>query len=337
MKLATLKNGRPDGHLVVVSSDMTRFVSAGRIVPTLQAALDTWEETAPKLADLYEQLNAGSIASQEFDPANALAPLPRAYQWIDGAGYLGHLERVRSLKGSQDAGLETKKPLLYQGGSDSLAGARDAIAVPEADLAIDFEAEIAAITGPLPMGASRAEAAAAIRLLTICNDVSLRRLVADDLKNGFGFFHSKPATSFGPVVVTPDELGELWSGNRLHARVQVHINGELFGQPDAGKDMHFDFADLLVTAARTRRLGTGTIIGSGTVANAHEEVPPIKRDGIGFACIVEARTVEKMHGGEARTPFLQPGDIVRICARNDVGLDLFGAIEQTVEVHGSPA
>lgn len=332
MKLATLKNGRPDGQLVVVSRDLQRTVSASRIAPNLQAALDNWDAVVPALSALYAQLNAGEIAGQKFDPAACLAPLPRAFQWIDGAGYLSHLERVRSLKGSKNEELQSTHPLMYQGASDSLSAPTDPIAVPNEDLAIDFEAEIAAIVGPVPMRADKATAAAAIRLLTVCNDVSLRKLVVDDLQNGFGFFHAKPSTSFAPVVITPDELGEAWHGNRLHLKVRTLINDALFGQPDAGVDMHFDFAELIVEAVRTRALGAGTIIGSGTVSNRHDEGLPTKKDGIGFACIAEARTVEKIKYGRARTPFLKAGDRVRIAALSGDGVPVFGEIDQIVEV-----
>lgn len=329
MKLATLRNSRPDGQLVVLSADHTRFVSAGRIAPTLQAALDDWDASAPALSALAAQLDAGAIAGQPFDAAQALAPLPRAYQWIDGAGNLNHLERVRTLKGSKDEELQTERPLLYQGGSDSLSAPTDPIRVTDADLAIDFEAEVAVIIGAVPMAAGKDQAAAAIRLVTICNDVSLRRLVADDLQNGFGFFHAKPSTSFAPIVATPGSLGTAWRDNRLHLPLRIEVNGTLYGQPNAGIDMHFDFADLIVEAARTRSLGAGTIIGGGTVSNRHDETLPIKRDGIGFACIAEARTVEKLKYGRARTPFLKPGDLVRLAAIAD-GQSVFGDIAQTV-------
>lgn len=330
MKLATLRASRPDGQLVVVSHDLARCVSAGRIAPTLQAALDDWENLAPALAELAKQLDQGAIAGQPFQPAAALAPLPRAYQWIDGAGYMGHLERVRSLKGSKDEELQSVRPLLYQGGSDSLSAANDPIVVTNEDLALDFEVEIAAIIGSVPMRPSREQAASAIRFLTICNDVSLRRLVADDLQNGFGFFHSKPSTSFAPVVVTPDTLGDLWRDNRLHLPVRVEVNGTLYGQPNAGVDVHFDFVDLIVEAARTRHLGAGTIIGSGTIANHHDATLPIKEDGIGFGCIAEARTAEKAKFGRARTAFLKPGDRVRMAAIGQGGRSVFGDIDQTV-------
>jgi len=332
MKLSTLRNGRPDGQLVVVSRDLRRCISAGRIAQSLQDALDDWDAVAPRLAALAGQLEAGDVTGMPFNLDQALAPLPRAYQWIDGAGYLSHLERVRTLKGSKDAELQSNRPLLYQGGSDTLCAPTAPIRAPSADLAIDFEAEVAVIVGPVPMGARRDEAAAAIRLVTVCNDVSLRKLVVDDLQNGFGFFHAKPSTAFAPIVATLDELGDRWRDNRLHLPVEISINSTLFGRPNAGIDMHFDFADLISEAVRTRDLGCGTIIGGGTISNRHDEVPPIKRDGIGFACIAEARTVEKIKYGRARTPFLKPGDVVRIGARDAEGRSVFGDITQTVSV-----
>ncbi|HEV7344714.1 MAG TPA: fumarylacetoacetate hydrolase family protein [Devosia sp.] len=337
MKLATIRNGRPDGQLVVLSTDLGRFVSAGRIAPTLQAALDDWATCVPALVDLGRELDAGAIAGQAFDPSHAMAPLPRAYQWIDGSGYLSHLERVRSLKGSKDEELQSVRPLLYQGGSDSLSAPTDPIRVTDPDLALDFEAEVAVVIGPVPLGANKAQAAAAIRLVTVCNDVSLRRLVADDLQNGFGFFHAKPSTSFAPIVAAPDSLGTAWRDNRLHLPVRIEVNGTLYGQPNAGADMHFDFADLIVEAARTRQLAAGTIIGGGTVSVRHDETLPIKRDGIGFACIAEARTVEKLRYGRARTSFLKTGDTVRIGAVSADGTSVFGDINQTVALarHGA--
>lgn len=332
MKLATLKNGKPDGQLVVVSADLTQYVSAGRIAPTLQAALDAWDEAAPRLAELSARLNAGDISTLPFVAPEALAPLPRAYQWIDCAAYLNHLERVRSLKGSKDAEFQTVRPLMYQGASDSLSGPRAPIRAPESGLAVDFEAEIAVILGPVPMRPDTATAAGAIRLLALCNDVSFRRLVLDDLQNGFGFFHSKPSTAFAPVFVTPDELGPAWRDRKCHLRVHIEINGRLFGQPDSGVDMDFDFADLIAAAANTRSLGCGTILGAGTISNRHDDVPPIGRDGIGFGCIAEARTVEKAKFGTARTPFLVQGDSVHIDARDRDGNTVFGSIKQMVEI-----
>lgn len=332
MKLATLRNGRPDGHLVVVSKDLTRFASAGRIAPNLQTALDEWDRCAPILKAVSEQLNNAEIAGMPFDVREALAPLPRAYQWIDGSGYMVHLDRVRTLKGSKDEELQDEHPLMYQGGSDSFLAPTEPIVIPEDDLALDFEAEVIVITGPVPMRPTREQAGSAIRLIGICNDVSLRRLVVDDLQNGFGFFHAKPATSFAPVVVTPDELGATWRDNRLNAKVRIHVNDSLYGQPNAGRDVKFDFADLIVAAAKTRELGTGTIIGSGTIANGHDDILPIKHDGIGFGCIAEARTAEKAKIGKPRTPFLKPGDKVKINAVDTDNRSIFGAMEQVVKL-----
>ena len=332
MKLATLRNGRPDGQLVVVSSDLSRCVSAGRIAPTLQAALDDWSTHAPALGQLAAQLDAGAIAGQTILPQDVLAPLPRAFQWIDGSGYMSHLERVRSLKGSKDAELQTDRPLLYQGGSDSFLAPTAPIRVPGDDLALDFEAEVAVIIGAVPMGVSKADAAQAIRLVTICNDLSLRKLVADDLQNGFGFFHAKPSTAFAPFAITPEALGSAWRDNRLHLRVRTEVNGTLYGQPDAGTDMLFDFAALIAEAARTRPLGAGTIIGGGTISNRHDETLPIKPTGIGFSCIAEARTVEKLKFGRARTPFLASGDTIRIGARDAEGRSVFGDMVQQVSL-----
>ncbi|WP_404405055.1 fumarylacetoacetate hydrolase family protein [Pelagibacterium halotolerans] len=334
MKLASLRNGRPDGHLVIVSRDLTRFASAGRIASNLQDALDEWSRCAPILQAVSDQLNNGEIAGMPFDPREALAPLPRAYQWIDGSGFMVHLDRVRSLQGSKDAELQDERPLLYQGGSDGFLAPTDPILVPSDDLAVDFEAEVVVVTAPVRMRATREDAEKAIRLIGICNDVSLRRLVAGDLQEGFGFFHSKPATSFAPIFVTPDELGDAWRNNRLHMRVRAHVNDSLYGQPNAGKDVRFDFADLIVEATRTRALGNGTIIGSGTVANAHEDILPLKRDGIGFGCIAEARIVEKIKIGKARTPFLKSGDRVHIEAVDAEGRSVFGAIDQKVALLG---
>lgn len=334
MKLATLRNGRPDGHLVIVSRDLQRFASAGRIASTLQDALDEWQRTRPLIEAVGSQLDNGEIAGMPLDPRDCLAPLPRAYQWIDASGYMTHLDRVRTLKGSKDLDFEASTPLMYQGGSDRMVAPNDPIIVPDDSLAVDFEAEVVVVTGPVPMRPTREEARSAIRLVGICNDVSLRRLVAGDLEKGFGFFHSKPATSFAPVLISPDALGEHWHNDRLHLRVRVNVNERLYGQPNAGVDVRFDFVDIIMAAARTRSLSAGTIIGSGTIANAHDEVLPIKRDGIGFGCIAEARTVEKAKLGEAKTPFLHAGDTVRINAIDAKGNTVFGLIEQHVSLLG---
>jgi fumarylacetoacetate (FAA) hydrolase len=294
--------------------------------------MDEWGRAEPALTALAAQLDAGEIAGQVFDPKAAHAPLPRAYQWIDGSAYMSHLERVRSLKGSKDEELQSIRPLLYQGGSDSLSAATAPIIIASEDLALDFEGEVGVIIGAVPMGATRQQAASAIRLVTVLNDVSLRRLVADDLQNGFGFFHAKPSTAFAPIAMTPSSLGADWRDNRLHLPIRIEVNGKLYGRPNAGIGMHFDFADLIVEAARTRNLAAGTIIGGGTVSNPHDQTLPLKPDGIGFACIAEARTAEKAKYGRARTPFLKPGDRVRIGAVDEKGKSVFGDIDQTVEL-----
>lgn len=335
MKLATLRNGRPDGHLVVVSKDNARYVSAGRIAPHLQAALDDWERLAPELDELNKSLNAGDVASQPFDPSLALAPLPRAYQWIDAAAYLGHLERINSLHGSGASALQAHTPLIYQGASDSLSPPTAPIAVSEAELGIDFEAELAAILGPVSMGADKKTATEAIRLFALCNDVSLRRLVREDFTNGFGFFHSKPATAFAPVVLTPDEFGGAWADNKLTLTVNAYINGAQIGRLNSGADMNFDFGDLIVAATRTRHLAGGTILGAGTIANRHDEPLPLKPDGRGFGCLAEARTLEKARFGKPRTPFLKSGDRLRINASDANGRDVFGEIDQRVEIQSA--
>ena len=328
MKLATLRNSRPDGQLVVVSRDLNQYVSAARIAPTMQAALDDWDRVQPRLAELSEALSTGGVAAQPFEPASAMAPLPRAYQFIDASAYPQHLARVRPKEGATDEG-PSQRPLFYQGASDSLAAATDAMLLPDGDFAPDFEAEVAVIIGALPMRPSKREAIEAIRLITVCNDVSLRRLAADDLRS-FGFFHAKPATSFAPVVATPDELAPHWTESKLALHVQSSVNGVLYGQPNAANDMQFDFGDLIVAAGLTRRLGAGTIIASGTIANRHDETLPIKQDGIGFACIAEARAVEKLKYGRARTPYLKAGDRVRIAAVDAEERPVFGMIDQVV-------
>lgn len=332
MRLASLVNGKPDGRLVVVSKDLKSCLSAGRVAATLQAALDTWDAAAPQLRALSDQLELKAVTAEPFDSHLALAPLPRAYQWIDCAAYLGHLDRVSSLKGSRQVDLQAQRPLMYQGASDSLAPGHAPIVAPEADLAIDFEAEIAVFLGPVPMRASKAEAASAIRLVGLCNDVSFRRLVNDDLNKGFGFFHSKPATSFAPVVVTQDELGPAWRGSRANLRVKIDINGRAFGDLDSGVDMDFDFADLVAAAANTRALACGTVLGAGTIANRHTDGGDGRRKTSGYACIVEARTTEKAESGTATTPFLGPSDAVRIEAFDAGGASVFGAISQKVEI-----
>ena len=332
MKLASLKQGR-DGRLVVISRDLTSATDAFFIVPTLQAALDDWERYGPRLQDLSEQLEHGSVPSFRFHENDCASPLPRAYQWADGSAYVNHVELVRKARGAEMPHSFWTDPLMYQGGSDSFLAPRDTIGMADESYGIDFEAEIAVITGDVPMACSREEAAAAIRLVVLVNDVSLRNLIPAELAKGFGFFQSKPSSALSPAAVSPDELGDAWDGGRLHLPLLSTLNGQLFGKPDAGNDMTFDFPTLIAHAARTRPLGAGTIIGSGTVSNKDTDGgpgKPIAAGGLGYSCIAEQRTVETIVGGEARTPFMRFGDRIRVEMKDVKGQSIFGAIEQEV-------
>ncbi|GAA0232261.1 fumarylacetoacetate hydrolase family protein [Castellaniella daejeonensis] len=334
MKLATLKNESRDGRLVVVSRDLTQCVAVPEIAPTLQAALDDWDACLPALLAAYDRLNSGQDgAARAFDQAACHSPLPRAYQWADGSAYLNHVELVRRARNSQVPESFFTDPLMYQGGSDSFIGPRDPIVADSEDWGIDMEAEVAVVTGDVPMGASPAQAADAIRLLMLVNDVSLRGLIPAELAKGFGFFQSKPASAFSPVTVTPDELGPAWHGGKVHLPLRVELNGEPFGCPDAGQDMTFDFPQLIAHAARTRRLAAGTIIGSGTVSNKQGGLhgSSIRNGGVGYCCIAEVRMYETIEGGAPVTPFMRFGDRVRIHMSDARGEDIFGIIEQTVE------
>ena len=334
MKLATLKNESRDGRLVVVSRDLTQCVAVPEIAPTLQAALDDWDACLPALLAAYDRLNSGQDgAARAFDQAACHSPLPRAYQWADGSAYLNHVELVRRARNSQVPESFFTDPLMYQGGSDSFIGPRDPIVADSEDWGIDMEAEVAVVTGDVPMGASPAQAADAIRLLMLVNDVSLRGLIPAELAKGFGFFQSKPASAFSPVAVTPDELGPAWHGGKVHLPLRVELNGEPFGCPDAGQDMTFDFPQLVAHAARTRRLAAGTIIGSGTVSNKQGGLhgSSIRNGGVGYCCIAEVRMYETIEGGAPVTPFMRFGDRVRIHMSDARGEDIFGIIEQTVE------
>ena len=335
MKLSSLKQGR-DGRLVVVSRDLTRATDAFFIVPTLQQALDDWEKVEPHLRDLAEQLEHGSVPTFRFHEHDCASPLPRAYQWADGSAYVNHVELVRKARGAEMPESFWTDPLMYQGGSDSFLGPRDPIPAFDEAHGIDFEAEVAVITGDVPMGASRDEAAAAIRLVVLVNDVSLRNLIPAELAKGFGFFQSKPSSALSPVAVTPDELGDAWDGGRLHLPLLSTLNGKPFGRPNAGDDMTFDFPTLVAHAAKTRPLGAGTIIGSGTVSNKDPDGgpgKPVAAGGLGYSCIAEQRTVETILTGEAKTPFLRFGDTVRIEMKDRAGHSIFGAIEQEVEAY----
>jgi fumarylacetoacetate (FAA) hydrolase len=332
MKLATLKDGGRDGTLVVVSRDLARCRAVPEIAATLQEALDDWARRAPQLEDVSQRLNAGEVeGTLPFDPGRSHAPLPRAFQWIDGSAYLNHVELVRRARGAELPASFQTDPLMYQGGSDGFLGPCDDI-VGEPDWGIDLEAEIAAIVGDIPMGATVAEAAAEIRLLMVVNDVSLRNLIPAELAKGFGFVQSKPASAFSPVALTPDELGTAWRDTRVHLPLRVFLNDEPFGRPNAGVDATFDFAQLAAHVARTRAIGAGSIVGTGTVSNKQGGLwgSSIANGGVGYCCLVELRTYETIEQGQPATPYLQPGDRVRIEMLDDAGANLFGSIDQKV-------
>lgn len=332
MKLASLKSGR-DGRLVVVSADLSRAVEAGTIAPTLQAALDDWSATAPALEELSAALERGQAdGAFDLDPAALASPLPRAYQWADGSAYLNHVELVRKARGAEMPPSFWTDPLMYQGGSDAFLGPREDIAMGSTDWGIDFEAEVAVIVDDVPMGATPEQAAAAIRLVLLVNDVSLRNLIPGELAKGFGFFNGKPSSAFSPVAVTPDQLGAAWDGGKLHGAMLCHLNGDLFGKADAGQDMAFDFPALIAHAAKTRPLAAGAIVGSGTVSNKQGDGhgSAVADGGVGYSCIAEVRMYETVNDGEARTPFMAFGDRIRIEMLDGDGASIFGAIDQGV-------
>lgn len=332
MKLASLKGGR-DGRLVVVSNDLAWCTSAQTIAPTLQAALDDWDRCEPLLRALAQSLEAGGAPRERFHEHEAAAPLPRAYQWADGSAYVNHVQLVRQARGAEMPQSFWTDPLMYQGGSDGFLAPRDPIPLTDESWGCDLEAEVAVVVGDVPAGVSREQAQAAIRLVTLVNDVSLRNLIPNELAKGFGFFQSKPASALAPVVVTPDALGAQWDGAKLHGAMETYVNGQEFGRADAGVDMTFDFPALIAHAARTRSLGAGTIIGSGTVSNRGPDGGPglpISEGGVGYSCIAEVRTVETILRGKPETPFLMRGDVVRIEMRDGRRHSIFGAIEQTV-------
>jgi fumarylacetoacetate (FAA) hydrolase len=322
MKLATLRTAHPDGELVIVSRDLRRMLRVGAEVPTLQAALDRWALVRPALAERYRRLCAGDEPqAQAFDPAQALSPLPRAYQWCDGSVYKAHNERMAKWINKPIDPRYYQEPAMYQGASDVMLAPTDDIPAASEDWGIDYEGEIAVVTDAVPYGTRPEAAGAHIALVMLCNDVSLRNLIPGELARGFGFVQSKPSSAFSPVAVTPDELGEAWRDWRLHGALRSHVNGVLFGDPDAGVMVH-GFDRLIAHAATTRALGAGTIVGGGTVANDD----PAR----GTSCITERRIVETFAHGEPRTPYLRFGDKVRIEMLGRDGQSMFGAIEQTV-------
>jgi fumarylacetoacetate (FAA) hydrolase len=323
MKLASRKAGGRDGQLVVVDRAMARFVAVPDIAPTLQAALDQWNEVEPLLRDVAAAVESGKHPDlRPFDPAECAAPLPRAYHWADGSAYVNHIELVRKARGADMPRQLWNDPLIYQGGSDDLLGACDDACFVSEEHGIDLEAEVAVITDDVPIGTPAEQVEPHIKLLMLVNDWTLRNLVPGELAKGFGFYQSKPATGFSPVAITPDELGDAWREGKVHLPLVSHINGKRFGSPNAGVDMTFSFHQIIAHAARTRRLGTGTIVGSGTVSNTDRST--------GSSCLAELRALEMIEHGAPRTPFLSFGDRVRIEMRTPQNTPLFGSIDQRV-------
>lgn len=340
MKLGSLRKGK-DGQLVVVSKDLKKAVLAPEIAPTLQQAIDNWSNVEKKLKALYSNLNEGSIEDAfELDLRELHSPLPRAYQWVDGSGYLNHVELVRKARNAEMPESFWTDPIMYQGASDKFMGPTDPIQASSEDWGVDFEAELVAITDDVPMGTSQDEAESHVKLLMLVNDVSLRNLIPDELAKGFGFLQSKPSSSFSPVCVTPDELGDDWKDGKVNLPLEVHFNGKAFGNPHAGgKHMVFNFAKFISHAAKTRHLCAGTIVGAGTVSNQGDDGgpgKPIAEGGVGYSCIAELRVVEKLLHGTIQTPFMKFGDSVRIEMFDSSGISIFGAIDQKLEKYTKP-
>ncbi|MCJ7590963.1 MAG: fumarylacetoacetate hydrolase family protein [Woeseiaceae bacterium] len=329
MKLASLKHGR-DGRLVVVSRDVARCTSAARAAETMQAALDDWANVRPALEAIATELETGG--GDPFDQNNCASPLPRAYQWADGSAYVNHVELVRKARGAELPESFWVDPLMYQGGSDSFIAPHDDIPLADEAWGIDFEAEVTVVTDDVPMGVSATDAAKHIHLIMLVNDVSLRGLIPGELAKGFGFFQSKPSSAFSPVAVTPDELGDHWRDAKLHLPLLSFLNDQAFGKPEAGVDMTFNFGQLIAHAAKSRPLGAGAIIGSGTVSNLLDGSPgkPINDGGVGYSCIAEIRTIETINNGKPSTPFMKFGDRVRIEMNDENGASIFGTIDQVV-------
>ncbi|MDH3616540.1 MAG: fumarylacetoacetate hydrolase family protein [Gammaproteobacteria bacterium] len=334
MKLASLKDGR-DGRLVIVSRDLARYLPAGEVAPTLQVALDNWKQLRPALEAIAEKVDAGD--GESFSESACASPLPRAYQWADGSAYVNHVELVRKARGAEMPATFWTDPLMYQGGSDTFLGPRDNITMINEDWGIDFEAEIVVVTDDVPMGVSAGDAVNHIQLIMLVNDVSLRNLIPGELAKGFGFFQSKPSSAFSPVAVTPDELGDAWRDAKVHLPLLSFLNGKAFGRPEAGVDMTFNFGQLVAHAAKSRPLGAGAIIGSGTVSNRLNDGPgkPINEGGVGYSCIAEIRTIETINDGKPSTSFMKFGDRIRIEMNDAPGRSIFGAIDQLVEEYGA--
>ncbi|PLX39205.1 MAG: 2-keto-4-pentenoate hydratase [Hyphomicrobiales bacterium] len=332
MKLATLRDGTRDGQFVVVSRDLSRCTPAGAVAGTMQKALDDWAACEPGLRDLAERLELKQIEGMPFNEEDCLSPLPRAYQWADGSAYVNHVELVRKARGAELPASFWTDPLMYQGGSDTFIAPRDAVRLGDEAWGIDFEAELAVITDDVPMGTPSGEIDGHIKLLMLVNDVSLRNLIPGELAKGFGFFQSKPSSAFSPVAVTPDELGEAWDGGTIALPLNVDLNGKPFGRARCDVDMTFDFTQIVAHAARTRPLGAGAVIGSGTVSNKLDDGPgkPVAEGGVGYSCIAEIRMIETIRDGKPSTPFMHFGDRVRIEMFDADGTSVFGAIDQEI-------
>ncbi|MDA0819265.1 MAG: fumarylacetoacetate hydrolase family protein [Proteobacteria bacterium] len=333
MKLATLNDGTRDGKLVVVSKDLTRYCAADNIAPTLQVALDNWEEIVPELEVLAMDVEHEAVPCERFHEREAHSPLPRAYQWADGSAYINHVELVRKARDAEVPESFYHDPLMYQGGSDSFLAPREDIPLGDTAWGCDMEGEVAVITDDVPMGVSAEDAAKHIKLVMLVNDVSLRSLIPGELAKGFGFFQSKPSSAFSPVCVTPDELGNAWKDTLIHLPLMVDYNGEAFGRAEVGVDATFNMAQLVAHAAKTRNLGAGAIIGSGTISNKGSDGDPgkpVSEGGLGYSCIAEIRMIETIYHGAPKTPFMKPGDTVRVEMRDRDNHSIFGAIEQKV-------
>ena len=326
MKLATLRDGSRDGALVVVKRDLSAWVRATGVSPTLQAALDAWDEVAPRLRALGDQLESGAVKGEPWDASKLMAPLPRAYEWVDGSAYLNHVILVRKARKAEPPPTLHTDPLVYQGGSSELLGPTQDIVARDEKFGVDFESEVAVVLGDTPMGTTAAQAEKYVRLVMLVNDVTLRNLIPDELAKGFGFFQGKPATAFSPVAVTPDELGAAWKDGRVHLTLQTWLNGTLVGDTQAGPEMHFSFFDLMQHICKTRNFTAGTILGSGTVSNQDR--------ARGISCLAEIRMIETIDAGAPKTPFMKHGDRVEIDMKDASGKSLFGRIDQRVRITG---
>jgi fumarylacetoacetate (FAA) hydrolase len=322
MKLATLDNGTRDGALIIVRGDNAVYTSAASVAPTLQAALDDWDAAEPALRALAAQLEAGEVAAEPVDTTTLRSPLPRAYEWVDGSAYLNHVRLVRKARNAEPPATLETDPLVYQGGSGIFLSPTQDIPLPDPAWGLDFEAEMVVVLGDLPQGTKAADALKYVKLVTICNDITLRSLIPTELKKGFGFFNGKPATAFAPFAITPDELGDAFQDGRVHLNLRTHYNGDLVGDTEAGPEMHFSFADLIQHIAKTRSFTAGTLLGSGTVSNEDR--------ARGISCLAERRMIEIIDTGSAKTPFMKSGDTVHIEMRDADGKSLFGAINQKV-------